>query len=54
MDSIINALRSIVGDATFFQNGVVDYGGLFEYFFACLILIVSICFVFRFITNIVK
>ena len=61
MNTIIEALRSIVGSPDFYKqlggyNGSYtwDYNAMFEYFFGCILLIVSVIFVFRFITNIVK
>lgn len=60
MDSIINALREILGTPEFYvklgsqQNYTWDYAAMFEYFFAGLILCIAICGIFRFILNVVK
>ncbi len=59
MDSIINALREILGTPNFYKvlsgnNYTWDYAAMFEYFFAGLILCIAICGIFRFILNVVK
>lgn len=60
MESIINALREILGTPEFYTklgnqtNYTWDYGAMMEYFFAGLILCIVVCAVFRFIVNAVK
>lgn len=61
MDSIINALREILGVPDFYKqlssssnSYSWDYAAMFEYFFAGLILCIAICGIFRFILNVVK
>lgn len=61
MNTLIEALRNIVGTPDFYKqlsgyNGSYtwDYNAMFEYFFACLLLIISVIFVFRFVINLVK
>ncbi len=59
MDSIINALREILGTPNFYKvlsgnNYTWDYAAMMEYFFAGLILCIAICGIFRFILNVVK
>lgn len=61
METIVNALREIIGTPDFYVEGsgsyssnYWDYAAMFEYFFAGLILCIAICGVFRFILNVVK
>lgn len=60
MDTIINALREIIGTPDFYHNmtgynnPTWDYGAMMEYFFAGVLLCVTVCAVFRFIVNLVK
>lgn len=60
MDTIINALREIIGEPDFYHqmtntsNYTWDYGAMMEYFFAGVLLCVTVCAVFRFIVNLVK
>lgn len=60
MDTIINALREIIGTPDFYKqmsgynNYTWDYGAMLEYFFAGVLLCVTVCAVFRFIVNLVK
>lgn len=60
MDTIINALRDILGVPEFYvrlggqQNYTWDYAAMFEYFFAGVILCIVVCAVFRFLVNLVK
>lgn len=60
MDTIINALREILGTPEFYvrlgnqQNYTWDYAAMFEYFFAGVILCIVVCAVFRFLVNLVK
>ncbi len=54
METIIDALRQIVGPADFYNvdsgySGSWDYGAMIEYFVACLILCIVITSVFRFV-----
>ena len=60
VDTIINALREIIGTPEFYvslgnqTNYTWDYGAMMEYFFAALILCLVISGIFRFIFNAVK
>lgn len=60
MDTIISALREIIGNPDFYKqmsgynNYTWDYGAMMEYFFAGVLLCVTVCAVFRFIVNLVK
>lgn len=58
MQSIIQALRQIVGSADFYEtgsgySGTWDYGAMIEYFCAVLILCIVIASVFRFLGKLV-
>lgn len=59
MDTLLNALREIVGEADFYiengnYSGSWDYGAMIEYLVAALVLLVVISSVFRFICKLVK
>lgn len=61
MDTIINALREILGTPDFYKqlsntsnSYSWDYAAMFEYFFAGVILCIVVCAVFRFLVNLVK
>ena len=60
MQTIINALRSVVGVPDFYRqltsssNYTWDYGAMIEYFCAVLILCIVISSIFKFITKLVK
>lgn len=60
MTTIIEALRNIIGEPDFYRqlapnsNYTWDYASMFEYFFACILLCITVTFIFRFITNWVK
>ncbi len=60
MDTIINALRSILGEADFYKvlsgynNATWDYGAIIEYIVGALVLLVCISSVFRFLMLLVK
>lgn len=59
MQSIISALREILGEADFYHvlngtNPTWDYSLMIEYFIGALILLISISFVFKFILKLVK
>ena len=51
MTTIIDGLRTIVGNPTFYQiiNGeeVINYSAMLEYFFSCLILCIVVSSIFR-------
>lgn len=58
MQTIIHALRSIVGEADFYitnnnYSGTWDYGAMIEYFCAVLILCIVISSIFRFLGKLV-
>ncbi len=61
MQSIIEALREIVGEPNFYKqlpnyNGSTsyswDYNAMFEYFFACVVLCVVISWIFKFLKDV--
>lgn len=59
MQSIIQALRSIVGEADFYitnsnYSGTWDYGAMIEYFCAVLILCIVVASIFRFLGKLVS
>ena len=60
MDNIITALREILGPAEFYvrfegqNNYTWDYGAMFEYFVASMILMICVSSVFRFIMKLIK
>lgn len=59
MQTIIDALRSIVGKADFYitnnnYSGTWDYGAMIEYFCAVLILCIVIASIFRFLGKLVS
>lgn len=62
MNTIIEALRNIVGVPDFYKqlgsgnysSYTWDYNSMFEYFFGCILLCITVTFIFRFITNLVK
>lgn len=47
MISLIEHMRSILGNAVFYSNGELDYGLMIEYLVGSLILICVICNVFK-------
>lgn len=56
MQTIINALRQIIGTADFYiengnYSGTWDYGAMIEYMAAVLILAIVVSSVFRFLTR---
>ena len=59
MQTVIEALRQIIGEADFYRtsgsyNGTWDYGAMIEYFVAALVLLVVISSVFRFLMKLLK
>lgn len=59
MESIIEALRSILGNADFYQNlsgmnYTWNYGAMIEYFVGAVVLCVVISSVFRFLGKLVS
>lgn len=59
MDSILEALREIVGSADFYissgsYSGTWNYGAMCEYFAAVVVLLVVIASVFRFLGKLVS
>lgn len=62
MQSIINALRQIVGTPDFYKqlsngssgysNYTWDYAAMFEYFFACLLVCIVVSWVFRLLKDV--
>lgn len=47
MNSIIEALRVILGEPQFYVDGALNYNLLFEYFVGALIVLCVVCNVFR-------
>lgn len=59
MQTILTALREILGEADFYQvvygnTPTWNYSLMIEYFIGALILLISISFVFKFILKLVK
>lgn len=58
MDTLLTALRSVLGEADFYLTsgnyGSWDYGAMIEYFVGALILLVTISSVFKFLMCLVK
>lgn len=59
MESLLNALREIVGEADFYitngsYSGSWDYGAMVEYMSAVVILCLVIASVFRFLSKLVS
>lgn len=59
MDSILNALRSVLGTPNFYidngsYNSTWDYGAILEYMIAGVILCVVISSVFKFVRCLIK
>lgn len=59
MQTIIDALRSILGDADFYHvlsgnNPTWDYGAMIEYFVAALVLLITVSSVFKFLMRLTK
>lgn len=59
MDTLLNALRKIIGSADFYiengnYSGTWDYGAMIEYLVAAMILMICVSSVFRFVMKLVK
>lgn len=59
MDTLLNALRKIIGSADFYiengnYSGTWDYGAMIEYLVAAIILMICVSSVFRFVMKLVK
>ena len=59
MQTILSALRSILGEADFYHvlsgsNPTWDYALMIEYFIGAMVLLITISFVFKFILKLVK
>lgn len=59
MDTLLNALRGIIGEADFYitngnYSGSWDYGAMCEYFVAALILCICVSSVFRIIIKLAE
>ncbi len=59
MQSILDALRDILGEADFYQtsgsySGSWDYGAMIEYFVGAVVLCIVISSVFRFLGKLVS
>lgn len=59
MDSVLSALRDILGQADFYitngnYSGTWDYGAMIEYFVGAVVLCLVISSVFRFLCKVVE
>lgn len=61
MQSIIEALRSVLGEPDFYKimnpnssQYSWDYGAMFEYFFAGMVLLICVSSIFKFVLLLVK
>lgn len=49
LETIINSLREVIGVPNFYTDNVINYGNVFEYFVACVIVCICISSIFRLI-----
>lgn len=59
MQSVIDALRTVLGDPDFYHvlygnNPTWDYGAMLEYFVGALILLITVSSVFKFLLRLTK
>lgn len=59
MDTIIDALRSVLGEPDFYKvisgnNPTWDYASMFEYFFGAILLCIVVSAVFRILVGVFK
>lgn len=59
MQTVLNALRSVLGTADFYiengnYSGTWDYGAMIEYIVASLLLLIVVSSVFKFIFKLIK
>lgn len=59
MDNLLNALRSIIGEADFYiessgYSGTWDYGAMIEYLLAGMLLLITVASIFRFLGKLVS
>lgn len=47
MTDLISALRSVIGEASFYVNGELDYSLLIEYIIASLVVLCVVCNIFK-------
>lgn len=49
MTSVIDGLRTVLGEPQFYVDGVLNYGYVFEYFVGAVIVCLVVCSVFKII-----
>ena len=54
MNTLIEALRTILGVPNFYIDGVFDYGALIEYSICALLLLIVVSSAFKFLRLLVK
>ena len=54
MENLVNAIRDVLGEASFSVDGSLSYELLFEYFVAALVLCIVVSGVFKFLITLVK
>lgn len=54
MKTVLESLRSVLGPADFYVEGVLDYAAMIEYFVGAVIVCIVISSVFRFIGKLVS
>lgn len=54
MESLLNALRSVLGEPNFYIDNTWNYGAMLEYMIAGVILCVVISSVFKFVRCLIK
>lgn len=59
METVLEALRSVLGEADFYitngsYNGTWDYGAMIEYFVGALLLLITVSSVFKIISKAFK
>lgn len=52
MDTLINAIRSIIGKADFYIGSELSYSAMFEYFVASVILVIVVSSVFKILVRV--
>lgn len=54
MQTLTESLRSVLGDPSFFVDGVIDYGLLIEYLLAGILFIFVVSSIFKFLRGLLK
>lgn len=52
MDSLISAIRSVIGVPSFFHAGVWDFNLMIEYFVAALLLLIVVSSIFKIVVGV--